>query len=67
MRRLAGSPVASRGRRGGDVVGVTSANPATGCQQLNESRGDFEAVLRALRLGGRYVLVGTSGGGYLVR
>jgi pimeloyl-ACP methyl ester carboxylesterase len=49
-----------------DRLGTGRSDPATGCRRLKDIRSDFEALLRALRLRGPYVLVGTSGGGFLV-
>jgi pimeloyl-ACP methyl ester carboxylesterase len=49
-----------------DRLGNGQSDAATGCRRLADLRGDLEALLRALHDDGPYVLVGTSGGGYLV-
>jgi pimeloyl-ACP methyl ester carboxylesterase len=49
-----------------DRVGVGSSDPATGCRELPDLRADLEAFLAAEREAGPYVLVGTSGGGFLM-
>jgi pimeloyl-ACP methyl ester carboxylesterase len=49
-----------------DRLGNGQSGPAAGCRRLADLRGDLEALLRALHMDGPYVLVGTSGGGYLM-
>jgi pimeloyl-ACP methyl ester carboxylesterase len=49
-----------------DRFGNGQSDPATGCRRMKHLRGDLEALLRALGEDGPYVLVGTSGGGYLM-
>jgi pimeloyl-ACP methyl ester carboxylesterase len=49
-----------------DRLGNGQSDAATGCRRMKELRGDLEALLRALGEDGPYVLVGTSGGGYLM-
>ncbi len=41
------------------------ANPAPGPRGLSDVVGDLEVLLRAAKIPGPYVLVGTSGGGYI--
>lgn len=48
-----------------DRLGTGRSDPATGCRQLEDIRGDLEALLEAAEVEPPYVLVGTSGGGYL--
>jgi pimeloyl-ACP methyl ester carboxylesterase len=48
-----------------DRLGTGRSAPATGCRQLEDIRGDLEALLAAAKVAPPYVLVGTSGGGYL--
>ena len=49
-----------------DRLGTGQSDPATGCRTLEDIRGDFEALLKVGGVEPPYVLVGTSGGGYLV-
>ena len=49
-----------------DRFGNGLSDPATGCRHMKELRGDLEALLRALGEDGPYLLVGTSGGGFLM-
>jgi alpha/beta hydrolase fold len=49
-----------------DRFGMGQSDPATGCRRMKDLRGDLEALLRALGEDGPYVLVGTSGGGFLM-
>jgi pimeloyl-ACP methyl ester carboxylesterase len=49
-----------------DRFGNGLSDPAIGCRRMKDLRGDLEALLRALGEDGPYVLVGTSGGGYLM-
>jgi len=49
-----------------DRLGNGLSDPATGCRKLADLRGDLEALMQALHDDGPYVLVGTSGGGYLM-
>ena len=47
-------------------AGVGRSTPATGCRQLDDILGDLEALLKAAGVKGPFVLVGTSGGGFLM-
>lgn len=49
-----------------DRLGTGRSDAASGCRAMDEIRGDFEALLTAAEVAPPYVLVGTSGGGYLV-
>ena len=49
-----------------DRAGVGRSVEATGCRAVDELLGDLEALLDAAELAGPYVLVGTSGGGFLM-
>lgn len=49
-----------------DRLGNGQSDDATGCRELPDLRADLETLLRALGEDGPYVLVGTSGGGYLM-
>jgi pimeloyl-ACP methyl ester carboxylesterase len=49
-----------------DRAGTGRSDKATGCRKMEDIRGDFEALLKAARVEPPFVLVGTSGGGYLV-
>ena len=49
-----------------DRLGTGRSDAATGCRRMDDIRGDFEALLKAAGVQPPYVLVGTSGGGYLV-
>jgi pimeloyl-ACP methyl ester carboxylesterase len=49
-----------------DRLGNGVSDVATGCRGTKELRSDLEAVVQAMRLEPPFVLVGTSGGGYLV-
>jgi pimeloyl-ACP methyl ester carboxylesterase len=49
-----------------DRFGNGASDAATGCRHMNDLRGDLEALLRVVSEDGPYVLVGTSGGGYLM-
>ncbi len=42
------------------------SDPAVGCRTMKDLRGDLEALLRSAKVEPPYVLVGASGGGYLV-
>jgi len=48
-----------------DRANLGGSDPAAGPRGLSDLVGDFEALLRAARIPGPYVLVGTSGGGYI--
>jgi pimeloyl-ACP methyl ester carboxylesterase len=48
-----------------DRLGTGRSTQATGCRGLEDIRGDLEALLAAAKVEPPYVLVGTSGGGYL--
>jgi hypothetical protein len=49
-----------------DRLGTGASDKPTGCRQLKDLRADLEALLRTMGEGGPYVLVGTSGGGFLM-
>jgi len=49
-----------------DRLGVGQSDDAAGCRQLTDFTADLEALLAGLGEEGPYVLVGGSGGGYLV-
>jgi alpha/beta hydrolase fold len=49
-----------------DRFGNGLSDRAAGCRGMKDFRGDVEALLRALGEDGPYVLVGASGGGYLM-
>jgi pimeloyl-ACP methyl ester carboxylesterase len=49
-----------------DRAGVGQSDPATGCRGLDDLLGDLEALLEVANIDGPYVLVGTSGGGFLM-
>jgi hypothetical protein len=49
-----------------DRLGTGASDKPTGCRQLKDLNGDLEALLRATGEDGPYVLVGTSGGGFLM-
>jgi hypothetical protein len=49
-----------------DRFGTGRSDPATGCRAMSDIRGDFEALLAAAGVPPPYLLVGSSGGGYLV-
>jgi len=48
-----------------DRANLGQSDPAPGPRGLNELVGDVELLLEAARIPGPYVLVGTSGGGYI--
>ena len=48
-----------------DRANLGGSDPAAGPRELSDLVGDFEALLQAARIPGPYVLVGTSGGGYI--
>ena len=48
-----------------DRANLGRSDPAAAPRGLSDLVGDFEALLRAARIPGPYVLVGTSGGGYI--
>ena len=48
-----------------DRANLGSSDPATGPRQLSDLVADLEGLLDAARIPGPYVLVGTSGGGYI--
>jgi pimeloyl-ACP methyl ester carboxylesterase len=48
-----------------DRANLGRSDPAPGPRGLTELVGDLEALLRAAEIPGPYVLVGTSGGGYI--
>jgi alpha/beta hydrolase fold len=49
-----------------DRLGTGRSDPAAGCRGANDLLGDLEALLKLARVSPPYVLVGTSGGGYLI-
>jgi pimeloyl-ACP methyl ester carboxylesterase len=49
-----------------DRLGTGASDKATGCRQLKDLNGDLETLLRTTGEDGPYVLVGTSGGGFLM-
>ncbi len=49
-----------------DRLGTGQSDPATGCRELPDLRSVLEAALRIIGEKGPFVLVGASGGGYLV-
>jgi pimeloyl-ACP methyl ester carboxylesterase len=49
-----------------DRLGVGQSDPASGCRGADDLRMDTEALLRALGEKGPYLLVGHSGGGFLM-
>ena len=49
-----------------DRAGVGRSVEAAGCRGVDELLGDLEALLTAAELAGPYLLVGASGGGFLV-
>ena len=48
-----------------DRANLGRSDPVDGPRGLTELVGDFEALLQAAKIPGPYVLVGTSGGGYI--
>ncbi|MEO7556760.1 MAG: alpha/beta hydrolase [Acidimicrobiales bacterium] len=48
-----------------DRRGLGQSDPASGCRELPELVGDLERLLSAAAIGAPYLLVGTSGGGYI--
>ena len=49
-----------------DRLGNGRSDAATGCRGADDLRGDLEALLKAADVAPPYVLVGSSGGGYLI-
>jgi alpha/beta hydrolase family protein len=49
-----------------DRAGNGQSDPATGCRGLDDLLGDLEALLAAADIDGPFVLVGASGGGFLM-
>jgi hypothetical protein len=49
-----------------DRLGVGRSDFASGCRELKDLRGDLEALLAAEHETGPFIVVGTSGGGYLM-
>lgn len=49
-----------------DRAGLGRSDSATGCRQLDDLLDDTEALLQAARIDPPYLLVGSSGGGYLM-
>ena len=48
-----------------DRANLGGSDPAAGPRELSDLVGDLEALLQAAKIPGPYVLVGTSGGGYI--
>jgi pimeloyl-ACP methyl ester carboxylesterase len=48
-----------------DRAGVGLSSEATGCRGLSDLTGDLERLLEVADIGGPYVLVATSGGGFI--
>ena len=48
-----------------DRGGLGRSDPVTGCRHLEDLTGDLQQLLEAADIAGPYVLVGTSGGGYI--
>jgi len=46
-------------------LGVGASDPATGCRDMDDILGDLFALLQVAKIRGPFILVGTSGGGYL--
>ncbi len=49
-----------------DRAGLGRSSPATGCRQLFDLLDDLDALLAAAEIEGPFVLVGASGGGFLI-
>lgn len=49
-----------------DRAGLGLSSPAAGCRQLDDLLNDLDALLAAADLEGPYVLVGASGGGFIM-
>jgi pimeloyl-ACP methyl ester carboxylesterase len=49
-----------------DRAGIGQSSDATGCRQMDDLLGDLENLLAKAGIDGPYVLVGTSGGGFLM-
>jgi pimeloyl-ACP methyl ester carboxylesterase len=47
-------------------AGIGRSSPATGCRELGDLVDDLDALLAAASIDGPYVLVGTSGGGFIM-
>ncbi len=48
-----------------DRAGIGQSSAATGCREMDDLLGDLETLLAEAGVRGPYVLVGTSGGGFL--
>ena len=48
-----------------DRGGLGRSDPVTGCRHLPDLTGDLDQLLEAAEIPGPYVVVGTSGGGYI--
>ena len=48
-----------------DRGGLGRSDPVTGCRHLGDLTADLQQLLEAADIAGPYVLVGTSGGGYI--
>jgi hypothetical protein len=49
-----------------DRAGVGRSSPAEGCRQLGDILDDLDALLAAASIKGPFILVGASGGGFLI-
>lgn len=49
-----------------DRAGLGRSDPASGCRGLDDLLGDLESLLKAAAIDGPFVLVGASGGGFLM-
>ena len=49
-----------------DRAGLGRSSPAQGCRQMDDILDDLDALLGAAKVAGPFVLVGTSGGGFLM-
>ena len=47
-------------------AGLGASSPASGCRQLGDLVNDLDALLESAGIGGPYVLVGASGGGFIM-
>jgi pimeloyl-ACP methyl ester carboxylesterase len=49
-----------------DRSGLGQSDPASGCRGLDDLLGDLESLLQTADIEGPYILVGTSGGGFIM-
>ena len=47
-------------------AGIGRSSPATGCRGMDDLLGDLEAMLSTAGIDGPYILVGGSGGGFII-